>query len=77
MKFLFFLVSFYLLMINVIGAPVYKTHSAINPESSVTTTPPKYTDSATETVNKAFANTTETTQKGILFYILNCFEFFN
>ena len=64
-------------MINVIGAPVYKTHSAINPESSVTTTPPKYTDSATETVNKAFANTTETTQKGILFYILNCFEFFN
>ena len=61
-------------MINVIGAPVYKTHSAINPESSVTTTPPKYTDSATETVNKAFANTTETTQKGIFFYILNSFE---
>ena len=65
MKFLLFLVSFYLLMINVTGALVYHTTSVTNPESSVT-----------ETVKKTVANTTDITQKGILFYVSYSFKFY-
>ena len=61
-------------MMNVIGAPVNHTTYVTNPESSVTTTPPKYFDPATETVKKNVATTTDTTPKGIFFYILNSFE---
>ena len=95
MKFLLFLFSFFLLMINVVRAPVYHTKyvtnpesysapntssesyttSDTNPESLVTTTPSKYFDPATETVNKAFANTTDTTPKGFFFYVFYSFKF--
>ena len=69
MKFLLFLVSFYLLMMNVLGAPVHHATTATSPESSVET-PPKYFYLVTETVSKTFDVTTDSTQKGILFYFL-------
>ena len=71
MKFLLFLVSFYLLMMNVLGAPVHHTTTVTNPASITTTAknPESYTTTATspessvETPPKYFFSVTETISK--------------